>query len=116
MIRAGYITALMTAFLMTALLGSACNANPVDTAPQIDADTSSAQALSLACQSCHVKDGEVIPDYTHLSKEELAARLTHFKTTKGESVMHRIMSGYSQADIERLSHYLAHSGHGNADE
>ncbi len=111
----------MSALVVAVLLGSACEANPAKTNVPLEADIRRAQALSLNCQSCHVanspfKDAGSIPDYTHLSQEDLAGRLIHYKTTNDGSVMHRLMSGYSQADIENLSHYLTRSAQRGTDE
>lgn len=98
--------------LLLPLLG-ACGSTPddsevTDMAPP--ADLGSAAVLSQACSGCHGPAGGAIASLDGRSAPELRAALLRYRTdADGGSVMHRMMRGYSEADIDAISVYLAES-------
>ncbi|MEZ6001135.1 cytochrome c [Hyphomonas sp.] len=96
--------------LLMSLLG-ACGSTPTDamaaeTSPL--ADTGSAAVLALACSGCHSPAGGAIASLEGRTSTELRTALLRYRTDPdGGSVMHRMMRGYSEADIDAISVYLA---------
>lgn len=77
---------------------------------RVDAQTLTRGAsLSASCSGCHsVLGGDAIVSLSDWSEMELSNRLTDYQTeTDGQTVMHRIARGYSDADIAAISAYLA---------
>ena len=63
--------------------------------------------LAASCSGCHQAGNSSIPDYAELSRSDFSLALSNYKNdTKGNTVMHRIMRGYSDADIALLAEYL----------
>ncbi|WP_321489274.1 hypothetical protein [uncultured Hyphomonas sp.] len=98
--------------LLTPLLG-ACGSTAAETSAadlSLPADTSSAAVLSLACSGCHSPAGGAITSLEGRSSVELRAALLRYRNDPdGGSVMHRMMRGYSETDIDAISIYLAES-------
>lgn len=66
--------------------------------------------LSLACSGCHGAAGGAIPGLEGRPAASIRQSLLAYKAnTDGTSVMHRMMRGYSEADIDAISTYLARS-------
>lgn len=67
--------------------------------------------LVLACSGCHGPSGGAIVSLDGYSKAELSTALTLYKSDEdGTTVMHRLMRGYSDEDIEAISTWLADEG------
>ncbi|KCZ46070.1 MULTISPECIES: hypothetical protein [unclassified Hyphomonas] len=105
------MTRQLGALTIIALFVGACGSTPVETdsielSPM--ADTSSAAVLSVACSGCHGPTGGAITSLEGRSSAELREALLRYRSdADGGSVMHRMMRGYSEADIETISAYLA---------
>lgn len=81
-------------------------AQAADTSPP-DSDMLRGQTLALTCSGCHGGSGDAIPDYQNLDRATLKAQLLAYKTeAEGTTVMHRLMRGYSEADIAAVAAYL----------
>ncbi|MCA8906141.1 MAG: hypothetical protein H6881_00070 [Rhodobiaceae bacterium] len=66
--------------------------------------------LSLACSGCHSPAGGAIPSLEHRPAALIRQSLMDYKAeADGTTVMHRMMHGYSEADIDAISTYLARS-------
>ncbi|MCI4643617.1 MAG: hypothetical protein MRY64_02415 [Hyphomonadaceae bacterium] len=66
-----------------------------------------AATLSLACSGCHGPAGGAIAGLENYSAEQLQSEMMRYKTEpEGNSVMHRMMRGYSHEDIEAIAAYL----------
>ena len=64
--------------------------------------------LALACSGCHGEAGGAIVSLDGYSREQLLTSLSAYKAdTGGTTVMHRLMRGYSDTDIEAVSAWLA---------
>lgn len=104
--------ALGTAILMP-LLAVACGSLPGGFAANEGVPLASidhAATLSLACSGCHGAAGGAIPTLEGRPAASIRQSLLAYKTTPdGTSVMHRMMRGYSDADIDAISAYLAGS-------
>lgn len=96
--------------LLVPLLG-ACGSTQIEPAAAetpLPADTSTVAVLTLSCSGCHSPAGGAIASLEGRSEAELhAALLRYHSYSDGGSVMHRMMRGYSEADIEAISAYLA---------
>ena len=67
--------------------------------------------LAMACTGCHSEVGEGIVSLDTYSSEQLVTSLTAYRTdADGTTVMHRLMRGYSEEDIEAVSAYIAEGG------
>lgn len=67
-----------------------------------------AAGLVLACSGCHGGQTDGIPPIEGLSEQALLQALLSYRDDReGGSVMHAMMRGYSQADIEAIAAYLA---------
>lgn len=63
--------------------------------------------LALTCTGCHGGSSEAIPSLDSLTGKELESRLLAYKSDQaGTTVMHRLMRGYSDEEIEAVSAYL----------
>ena len=108
--------------LAAALIGAAaslaaCNpstGNATEPAPDTDAPQAAAELpgrtamLAMACSGCHSDVGEAVVSLDGYSEDQLVTLLTAYKTeTDGTTVMHRLMRGYGETDIEAVSAYLA---------
>ena len=110
-------------FLAAALIGAAaslaaCNPPTGDAAepapetgaePPAETDLPGRTAmLAMACSGCHSDVGEAVVSLDGYSEDQLVTLLTAYKTeTEGTTVMHRLMRGYGETDIEAVSAYLA---------
>ena len=66
--------------------------------------------LSLACSGCHSPAGGAIASLDGRPAAQIREALIQYRTdTDGTTVMHRMMRGYSEADIDAISAYLAGS-------
>lgn len=107
------VSAAIGAAFLSPLL-AACGSVPV--APAIDETVAAlpsldrAATLSLACSGCHSVAGGAIPPLEGRPAASIRQSLLDYKTeTDGTTVMHRMMRGYSDADIDAISAYLAGS-------
>ena len=68
--------------------------------------------LASACSGCHSAAGDGgIADLDGYSHEALETALTTYRTdADGTTVMHRLMRGYTEADIAAISQYLDEGG------
>lgn len=83
------------------LIGSGC-------APSQNTDkiTSPDAALALACMGCHTGESGAIPALELQSAKSLEALLTDYKNSSGDTVMHLLMRGYSDAEIKALAEHF----------
>ncbi|WP_051596437.1 c-type cytochrome [Hyphomonas adhaerens] len=97
--------------LLTPFLFGACSSTRADTAnadltPATDIST--AAVLSLACSGCHGPTNGAITSLDGRAAAELRGALLRYRSDEdGGSVMHRMMKGYSEPDIDAISAYLA---------
>lgn len=77
----------------------------------VPAASESGAALALSCWNCHGPGGErsgEIPPISGLGAAEIAASLRAFRSGETEgTIMSRIAKGYTDAEIDALSDYLA---------
>jgi len=66
----------------------------------------SASILAASCTGCHSSQNTDIPTIDTLETEAITAALQAYKSDPGNSVMHRIMRGYSDDEISELASYL----------
>ncbi len=63
--------------------------------------------LALSCSGCHSPAGEAITSLEGRTAESIRqGLLMYYQDTDGTTVMHRMIRGYSEADIEAISAYL----------
>lgn len=63
--------------------------------------------LVMSCSGCHSEAGEAIADLSGYTQDRLMTALSDYRNdAEGTTVMHRLMRGYSEADIEAISAYL----------
>lgn len=89
---------------------AACGTGPM---PAVEADVATAAdmplgaALALSCSGCHSPAGGAITSLEGRSAENIRqALLVYHQDKDGTTVMHRMIRGYSEADIEAISAYL----------
>lgn len=71
-------------------------------------ETEPGELLALTCSGCHGGFSEAIPDYSQLDQAELETKLKTYKAEMdGTTVMHRLMRGYSDADISAVAGYIS---------
>lgn len=96
-------------FLLAA--ASACGTAPdLRPAPAEITDTGhqSTAVLALSCSGCHSPQGGAMTSLENRSAESLReALLVYWRDPKGTTVMHRMVRGYTEADITAISAYLA---------
>jgi cytochrome c553 len=81
---------------------------PDKAAERADALLSRAASLSLACSGCHGGDAGDMPSIEGLSRAQLSDALRTYRAqVGGKTVMHAMMRGYTDADIEAISAYLS---------
>ncbi len=98
--------ALLTPFVLGACSSTQTEVTTSDLTPA--ADVSTAAVLSLACSGCHGQTGGAIAGLDGRSAAELRGALLRYRSdVDGGSVMHRMMRGYSEPDIDAISTYLA---------
>ncbi|WP_139792407.1 c-type cytochrome [Henriciella litoralis] len=65
-------------------------------------------SLALSCSGCHGAKGGAIANLDGYTAADLSERLMAYKTdAEGTTVMHRLMRGYSDAEIQSVSAYIA---------
>ncbi|ABI76707.1 putative sulfide dehydrogenase, cytochrome subunit [Hyphomonas neptunium ATCC 15444] len=102
------LPALAIAFLLPviAACGTAPTA-PVETPAATEADMSLGAALALSCSGCHSPAGGAITNLEGRTADNIRqALLVYYQDPDGTTVMHRMIRGYSEADIEAISAYL----------
>ena len=108
MVRAGS-PALAIALLPLAI--AACGTAPeppTETAQPAVADISAGAALALSCSGCHSPAGGAISSLEGRPADNLRqALLLYYQDADGTTVMHRMIRGYTEADIEAISTYLS---------
>lgn len=66
--------------------------------------------LTQSCTGCHHAANETIPDIRTLSETDMLASLQFYRSDQaGNTVMHRLMQGYSDNEIELLAKTLGAS-------
>ncbi len=106
------------ALMAAGLLAGACSpgeesAAQAEPSPQAFAgdalqETEPGELLALTCSGCHGGGSEAIPDYSQFDQAELETKLKTYKAEMdGTTVMHRLMRGYSDADITAVAAYLS---------
>lgn len=67
----------------------------------------SSQLLVQSCSGCHYTSNVHTPDINGLSRSEIEGGLKNYKSQAGgETVMHRLMRGYSQEEITVIAKTL----------
>ena len=102
----------LTASALLSLLLCACETAPAETHAQSETieplDLSSPATLALACSGCHGPEGGAIASLEDRTSDQIRLALLGYKSDEyGGSVMHRMMRGYSETDINAISLYLA---------
>lgn len=60
--------------------------------------------ITQSCSECHSPENEVIPPITGMSPQALTDALMRYKQDgDGQTVMHRLMRGYSKDDIDSMA-------------
>ncbi|MEM5516209.1 hypothetical protein WNY37_04560 [Henriciella sp. AS95] len=73
----------------------------------LNSDLSSAAALALSCTGCHSDAGEGIADIDDYTSDAIKTALDRYKLeVDGTTVMHRLIRGYSDDQIQAVSDYL----------
>lgn len=73
----------------------------------VSLELSETAALALACTGCHSMAGDAIPSLDGYTAEAILTPLKDYKLeTEGTTVMHRLVRGYSDEDLEAVSTYL----------
>jgi cytochrome subunit of sulfide dehydrogenase len=89
---------------------SACGsapALPADMPEHARADLPLGAALAMSCSGCHSPAGGAISSLEGRPAEDIrTALLYYYQDTEGTTVMHRMIRGYSEADIDAISAYL----------
>lgn len=101
--------ALAVAFLLPviAACGTAPNTSVEPAAAATAVDMPLGAALSLSCSGCHSPEGGAITSLEGRTADNLRqALLMYYQDTDGTTAMHRMIRGYSEADIEAISAYL----------
>ena len=91
-------------FVSIAILASGCTR----TKPTLkDVENPSAQLLVQSCYGCHNQSNIHNPSINGLTESELDERLRLYKSDpKGQSVMNRLMQGYSKKEISVIAKTL----------
>ena len=85
----------------------ATSASDASVAPDMS-QLSEPASLALACSGCHGTQGGAIANLDGYTADGLSERLMAYKTdAEGTTVMHRLMRGYSDAEIQSVSAYIA---------
>ena len=65
------------------------------------------QSLVMACSTCHAETNRHIPQLAGLPEQALLDALLLYKSdASGTSVMHRLVRGYSESDLELIAQEL----------
>ena len=68
-------------------------------------------SLALTCGGCHSAGGDAIKSIDGYTAEAIRTALERYKLeSEGTTVMHRLVRGYSDADIQDISAYLGKHG------
>ncbi|MCA8899751.1 MAG: hypothetical protein KDA53_00720 [Hyphomonas sp.] len=99
---------------LLALLIAACSTTPEAPAPDASAEMLPAldrtATLALACSGCHSPAGGAMASLEGRTEDAIRHSLLTYKgDAAGTTVMHRMMRGYSEIDIDAISAYLAES-------
>jgi cytochrome c553 len=63
--------------------------------------------LASACSGCHARGGSAIPSLDGYTTERLKALMTAYRSG-GDTVMHRMARGYTDAEIDSIASVLGH--------
>jgi mono/diheme cytochrome c family protein len=63
--------------------------------------------LTSSCSGCHAPGGQAIVSLEGYTAERLKALLTAYRSD-GETAMHRMARGYTEAEIESIATTLGH--------
>lgn len=98
-----------TIFLFVAMAGLVgCGGNSASETPAAAVKLDRAATLAATCSGCHAGPGTAIATFDGLGVEALSSSMRRYKSeAEGTTVMHRLARGYTDADIEALSVYLA---------
>lgn len=93
------------------LLGAGCQASPEEMAPATSEERTAA-VLASTCAACHGPAAGSPPsettDLAGLPEDFLSARLATFRAdADSDHVMHQLLSGYTDDEIERLVAHFA---------
>lgn len=104
-------TAATAAGLFLLLAAPACGSAPAPQTAVTNAESTelhSVAALSLSCSGCHSPNGGAMTSLDGRSADSLReALMAYWQDTEGTTVMHRMIRGYSEAEITAISVYLA---------
>lgn len=82
-------------------------APPADIPESARAEFPLGAALAMSCSGCHNPAGGTISSLEGRPAENIRnALLYYYQDTEGTTVMHRMIRGYSEADIDAISAYL----------
>jgi cytochrome c553 len=80
---------------------------PTEMPAATTADLPLGAALAMSCSGCHNPAGGAISSLEGRPAEDIrTALLYYFQDTDGTTVMHRMMRGYTEAEIDAISAYL----------
>ncbi len=80
--------------------------NNDDLIPANKMELSQSAVLAIACTGCHGNSSQTIPNFEPFTADALERTLKAYKVDEGNTVMHRLMRGYTDEEIERIAHHL----------
>jgi cytochrome subunit of sulfide dehydrogenase len=80
-----------------------CSAAPRD--PANDPALARGAILASVCSGCHASSGTAIVSLDGYTSERIEALVTTYRV-EGASVMHRMVRGYTDAEIDSIAGYL----------
>ncbi len=96
--------------ILSAVGLAACGANSANEAMPPATDLDRSATLAATCSGCHAGPETAMISLDGLSKEVLSDAMHRYKSElDGTTVMHRLARGYTDADIDAVSTYLAAS-------
>ena len=106
--KAIYIAWVVMAVLLPGGCAGAVSGGLVDPAAPVieNAPTGQAALLSASCSGCHMDGGEAIASLAGYDAASVEMRLLSYKSSDGETVMHRLARSYSDEQIREIAAYL----------
>lgn len=87
---------------------ASCGGNSASDMPAASINLDRAATLAATCSGCHAGPGNAIATLDGLGSDALSSTMRRYKSeADGTTVMHRLARGYSDADIDAVSAYLA---------
>lgn len=66
-----------------------------------------AALLASVCSGCHGQGSDTLTDISTLTAATLNARFNAYRSTPGNTVMHRLARGYTADEIKAIANHLA---------